>query len=80
MVWLKNFLDQKRNVNHQHQKGSLIELFGKRYNIDESDKIFWWLCLNEASNYLTYVRICELANHCCVMKCERSFDKKIDMN
>ena len=26
------------------------------------------------------MRICELANHCCVMKCERSFDKKIDIN
>ena len=26
------------------------------------------------------MRICELAKHCCAMKCERGFDKKIDMN
>ena len=70
----------RRLFNHQHQKTSLIDLFGKRYNIDENDKIFQWLCLNEAINYLTYMGICKLANHCCVMKCERGFDIKIDMN
>lgn len=31
----------RRPFNHQHQKTSLIDLFGKRYNIDENDKIFY---------------------------------------
>ena len=75
---LKNFLDQKnyldkkmdiarRIFNDQHPATCLIDLFGKRYKIDENDKVFRWLCLNKESNYLTYMRICKLADHCCVL-------------
>ena len=70
----------RRLFNDQHPTTSLIDLFGKRYKIDENDKVFWWLCLNKASNYLTYMRICELADHCCVTKSDRGFDIKVDMN
>ena len=70
----------RRLFNDQHPTTSLIDLFGKRYKIDENDKVFWWLCLNLASNSLTYMRICELANHCCIMKYDRGFDIKVDMN
>ena len=66
--------------NNQHPTASLINLFGKRYKTDENDKVFQWLCLNKASNYLTYIRICELADHCCVIKSDRSVDIKVDMN
>ena len=38
-----------------------------------------WLCLNETSNYLIFLRVCELANHCCVMKNDKGFDIRIDM-
>ena len=70
----------RRLFTDQHPTTSLIDLFGKRYKIDENDKVFRWLCLNKASNYLTYMRICELADHCCVTKSDRGFDIKVDMN
>ena len=70
----------RRLFNDQHPTTSLIDLFGKRYKIDENDKVFRWLCLNKASNYLTYMRICKLADHCCVTKSDRGFDIKVDMN
>ena len=34
--------------NDQHPTTSLIDLFGKRYKIDENDKVFRWLCLSKA--------------------------------
>ena len=78
----KNFLDRKNffrsKKNFLDQK--LIDLFGKRYKIDENDKVFRWLCLNKASNYLTYMRICKLADHCCVTKSAEGFDIKVDMS
>ena len=47
----KNFLDQKffqiekidiaSLFNDQHPTISLIDLFGKRYKIDENDKVFY---------------------------------------
>ena len=70
----------RRLFNDQHPTTSLIDLFGKRYKIDENDKVFRWLCLNKASNYLTYMRICKLADHCCVIKSDRGFDIKVEMN
>ena len=41
----KKFLDQKMDLarrlfNDQHPTTSLIDLFGKRYKIDENDKVF----------------------------------------
>ena len=69
----------RRLFNDQHPTTSLIGLFVKRYKIDENDKVFQWLRLNKASNYLTYMRICKLADHCCVIKSDRGFDIKVDM-
>ena len=57
----------------------MIDLFGKSNKIDENDKTFWWLCLNGINDYFAFLRICELANHCCVIKNERGFDIKIDI-
>ena len=65
--------------NNQHCTTELINLFGKRYKIDENDKGLCWLCLNEISDYNLFLRICELANHCCVMKNHKSFDIGVDM-
>ena len=45
-----------------------IDLFGKRYNIDDRDQTFRWLCLNGVDNYLTFKRIWELGKHCCYKK------------
>ena len=68
-------MDVPRQIfNSQHSITDLIDLFWKRYKIDENDQTFHCLCLNEVSNYLTFLRICELANHCCVIKNEREFD------
>ena len=65
--------------NSQHSTTDLIDLFGKRCKIDENDQTLCWLCLNEVSNYLTFLRICELANHCCIIKNERRFDIRVDI-
>ena len=73
-------MDTARQVfNSQHSTTDLIYLFGKRYKIDENDQNFWWLCLNEVSNYLTFKRICELAKHCCDIANERGFDIRVDI-
>ena len=56
----------KRLFNDQRPRTTLIDLFGKIYKIDGNDKVFQWLCLDKANNYLTYMRICELVDHCCV--------------
>ena len=34
-------------LNGQHSPNDLIDLFRKRYKIDENDQAFRWLCLNE---------------------------------
>ena len=62
-------MDVSRQIfNSQHSTTDLVDLFGKRYKIDEIDQTFRWLCLNEVSNYLTFKRICELAKQCCYYK------------
>ena len=62
-------MDVARKVfNSQHCTTYLIDLFGKRCNIDERDQTFRWLCLNEVDNYLTFKRICELGKHCSYKK------------
>ena len=73
-------MDVARQVfNCEHSTTDLVDLFGKRYKIDENDQTFRWLCLNEVSNYLTFKRICELAKHCCVIANERRFDLRVDI-
>ena len=72
-------MDVARKVfNSQHCTTYLIDLFGKRYNIDERDQTFRWLCLNEVDNYLTLKRICELGKHCSY-KSEKGYDIKVDI-
>ena len=62
-------MDVARQIfNSQHCTTDVIDLFGKRYNIDEHDQTFKWFCLNQVENYLTFKRICELAKHCCIVK------------
>ena len=61
-------MDVPRQIfNSQHSTTDLIDLFWKRYKIDENDQTFHWLCLYEVSNYLNFLRICELANHCAAL-------------
>ena len=73
-------MDLARQIfNSLHSTTDLIDLFGKRYKIDENDQTFCLLCWNEVSNYLTFLRICELSNHCCIIKNERGFDIRVDI-
>ena len=65
--------------SNQYCATGLIYLFGKRYKINENDKSFHWLCLNKASNYLIFWAICQLADHCCVMKNDKGFHIGVDM-
>ena len=73
-------MDVSRQIfNSQHSTTDLVDLFGKRYKIDEIDQTFRWLCLNEVSNYLTFKRISKLAKHCCVIANERGFHIRVDI-
>ena len=65
--------------NNQHCTTELIDLFTKRYKINDKDHVFCWLCLNEIGNYYLFLRICELANHCCVVKTANGFDFTVDV-
>ena len=66
--------------NNQLCTTELIDLFAKRYKIDEKDHVFCWLCLNEVGDYYLFLRVCELANHCCVMKNDKGFDITVDVS
>ena len=68
----------KKIFNDQNNTSDLIDLFSKRYKIDENSETFQWLCLNKINDYFVFLRICELANRCCVIKNERGFDIRID--
>ena len=65
--------------NNQQCTTDLINLFRKKYKINENDKTFCWLCLNKTSDYLIFLRICKLADHCCVMKNDKGFDIRVNM-
>ena len=60
--------------NNQHCTTELIDFFTKKYKINDKDHVFCWLCLNEIGNYYLFLGICELANHCCVVKTGKGFD------
>ena len=64
--------------NNQHCTTELIDLFAKRYKINEKD-VFHSLCLNEVGDYYLFLRVCELAKHCCVMKNDKGFDITVDV-
>ena len=66
--------------NNQHCTTELIDLFAKRYRINEKDHVFRWLCLNKVGDYYLFLRICEIANHCCVMKNDEGFDIAVDVS
>ena len=55
-----------------------IDLFAKRYKINEKD-VFHPLRLNEICDYYLFLRVCELANHCCVVKTDKGFDIRVDV-
>ena len=65
--------------SNQHCTTELIDLFAKRYKINEKDHVFYWLCLNEVGDYYLFLRVCELANHSCVVKTDKSFDITVDV-
>ena len=54
-------------------------MFAKRYKINEKDHVFHWLYLNEVGDYYLFLRVCELANHCCVVKIDKGFDITVDV-
>ena len=66
--------------NNQHCTTELIDLFAKRYKINEKDHVFRWLGLNEVGDYYLFLRVCESANHCCVMKNDKGFDITVDVS
>ena len=47
--------------------------------MNEKDHVFRWLCLNEIGDYYLFLRVCELANHCCVVKTDNGFDITVDV-
>ena len=47
--------------------------------MNEKDHAFRWLCLNEIGDYYLFLRVCELANHCCVVKTDNGFDITVDV-
>ena len=52
----------------------LINLFGKRYKINENDHTFRWLMINEYDPYLVSLRVCELSNKCSILRNDKDFD------
>ena len=48
IIQIKKMDIARRLFNDQHPTTSLIDLFGKRYKIDENDKVFRWLCLSKS--------------------------------
>ena len=66
-------------INNQHCTTELMDLFAKRYKINEKDHVFCWLCLNEIGDYELFLRVCELTNHCCVVKTDKGFDITVDV-
>ena len=66
--------------NNQHCTTELIDLFAKIYKINEKDHLFCLLCLNEVGYYYLFLRVCELANHCCAVKTDKGFDITVDVS
>ena len=64
----------KKFFNDKHSENEIINLLGKRYDINEKDDVFCWLCSNKVGDYCIFLRICELASNCCVKKHENDFD------
>ena len=64
----------KKLFNDQHSENEIINLSGKRYDINERDDVFHWFCSNMVGDYCILLRICELASNCCDKKHEKGFD------
>ena len=64
----------KKLFNDQHSENEIINLSGKRYDINERDDVFRWFCSNKVGDYCIFLRICELASNCCDKKHEKGFD------
>ena len=63
----------RKIFNDQYSQNELIDLLGKRYDVNEKD-VFRWLCLNKVGDYCMFLRICKLASNCRVKKHDKGFD------
>ena len=63
----------KKFFNDKHSENEIINLLGKRYDINEKDDVFHWLCCNKVGDYCISLRICELGSNCWVKKHEKGF-------
>ena len=72
--WEKRKIFVKEIFNDKHSENEIINLLEKRYDINEKDDVFCWLCSNKVGHYCIFLRICELASNCCVKKHEKGFD------
>ena len=66
--------------NNHHCTTVLIDLFARIYKTNEKDHVFCWLCLNKVGYYYLFLRVCEFANHCCVMKNDKGFDIAVNVS
>ena len=63
----------KEIFDDQHSENEIINLLGKRYDINEKDDVFHWLCRNKVGDYCISLRICELGSNYWVKKHEKGF-------
>ena len=68
----------KEISNNLHSSADLTDSFGKRYQINENDHTYRWLMINEVDSYLVFLRICQLAKKCVVVKNSSGFDITVD--
>ena len=66
--------------NNQHCTTAFIDLFARIYKTNEKDHVFHWLCLSKVGDYYLFLRVCELANHFCVMKNDKCFDIAVNVS
>ena len=71
---------ERQIFNNKHCTTELIDLFAKRYKINEKNHVFHCLGPNEVGDYYLLLRICELANYCCLMKNDKGFDITVDVS
>ena len=68
----------KEIFNNLHTSADLVDSFGKKYQINENDHTYRWLMINEVDPYLVFLRICQLAKKCVVVKNGRGFNITVD--
>ena len=68
----------KEIFNNLHTSADLIDSFGKRHQINDNDHTYLWLMINEVDPCLVFLRICQLAKKCAVVKNGSGFDITVD--